>query len=77
MATQIQVVRIKDGAIMGTSRDIDVFGRLKGSMMARVISFDIVDSYQRGYYKCTLKTAHGTIISSRSIFLQVEGMYRC
>ena len=74
MASQIQVVRIKDGAIMGTSRDMDVFGRRKGSMVAREISFDIVDSYQRGYHKCILKTAHGSIISSRSIFLQVEGM---
>ena len=77
MAAQIQVVKIKDDTVMGTSRDMDVFGRRKGSMVARKITFDIKDFEQRGYYKCIVCTPHGLTINSTSTFLLVEGMYTC
>ena len=74
MATQIQVVRIEDGMVMGASRDMEVYGRRKGSMLARKIIFDIKDFEQRGYYKCIVSTPHGLRINSTSIFLLIEGM---
>ena len=74
MATQIQLVRIHDDVVVGTSRDMDVFGRRKSSIVARKINFDFKDFKQRGYYKCIVRTPHGLTINSTSKFLLIEGM---
>ena len=57
------------------SREDTLFGRKQGSLIAYTWPFYYRRFWQQGYYKCVLKTAHGDIVSSRKVFVLVEGTF--